>query len=120
MVMVQLGHLDEFRALPPAAVTLEMRANRSGVISSVDAMTVGLAAHATGAGRDVVGQPVDPDGGIRLRVKSGTSVEAGDLLGYVYSSDEDRATRAHQILSGAFEYDGRVFQDDLEHLEVIE
>ena len=66
--------------LPRAARVVDVVAPATGVIETIDAEAVGLAAMALGAGRSRVEDTVDPAAGVELRKKVGDRVEAGQPL----------------------------------------
>jgi pyrimidine-nucleoside phosphorylase/thymidine phosphorylase len=66
--------------LPRAARVVDVAAQATGVVETIDAEAVGLAAMALGAGRSRVEDAVDPAAGLELRKKVGDSVEAGEPL----------------------------------------
>lgn len=72
--------------LPQAAFFREVRAGVSGVIQHLDAEKIGRCAAALGAGRERIGDPIDPAAGLVLAVRVGDRVEKGDLLGTLYSA----------------------------------
>ncbi|MFH1467968.1 MAG: thymidine phosphorylase [Pseudomonadota bacterium] len=61
-----------------------VRADRSGVVTAVDAMDIALAAFALGAGREQAEQAIHPGVGLMLRKKRGDAVQAGELLAEVH------------------------------------
>ncbi len=73
-----LGHLQ----LAPDRDLL--RAPESGLLAEVDALAVGRAAFALGAGRDRKGDPVDAGVGVLLHAKVGAEVSAGEPLATLY------------------------------------
>jgi pyrimidine-nucleoside phosphorylase/thymidine phosphorylase len=72
--------LGEPDRLPRAARVIDVPARATGVVETIDAEAVGLAAMALGAGRSRVEDAVDPAAGLELRKKVGDSVEAGEPL----------------------------------------
>jgi pyrimidine-nucleoside phosphorylase/thymidine phosphorylase len=66
--------------LPRAARVVDVAAQATGVVETIDAEAVGLAAMALGAGRSRLEDAVDPAAGLELRKKVGDSVEAGEPL----------------------------------------
>ena len=79
----------------PARLTGEpvetVEADRGGVVSDLDALALGYAAVALGAGRARKEDAVDPRAGFVLNKRPGERVEAGEPLATVYASDPDRA-----------------------------
>ncbi len=77
-----VGHPEK---LALASEVTELRAARSGFVAGIDALTVGLAGVAMGAGRTRADQAVDPSVGIQLDAKLGAKVAAGDVLARVFT-----------------------------------
>ncbi len=86
--------VDEPERLPKAPVQIEVKAERAGWISEVDAREVGLSVVTLGGGRQKKGDPIDHRVGAVLAAKVGTRVDAGDLLCTVHAADEGETTRA--------------------------
>ncbi len=68
-----------------APVEVVVRARREGWVGRVDALEVGLAAVAMGAGRTRADQAVDPGVGIAIERKVGEPVAKGDALARLYA-----------------------------------
>lgn len=66
--------------LATAETKVDVKADRSGFVAEIDALAVGLAGVAMGAGRTRADQKVDPAVGITLQKKPGDAVQAGDVL----------------------------------------
>lgn len=88
--------------LPAARGREDILAAQSGFVLSVDALAVGRAAMAAGAGRKVKEDPVDPSAGVVLRKKAGDPVEAGEPLATVFANRADAFEQAEKLLRGAF------------------
>lgn len=71
----------------PVAV---LGAPQSGFVADLDALAVGRAAVALGAGRATKEDDVDPIAGFHLLKKPGDAVEAGEPLAHVFASDASR------------------------------
>ena len=85
-----------------APVEVAVKAERSGFVTGIDAMAVGLAAVAMGAGRARADAKVDPAVGIAIEAKPGAEVSAGDALARVYVRDAADAGAIVERLRGAF------------------
>jgi pyrimidine-nucleoside phosphorylase/thymidine phosphorylase len=92
---------DDPSALPSAPVRKDLPAEHAGWIAGFDTRAVGLAANALGAGREQVGDPVDPAVGLLIRAKLGDRVERGDPLAQVHARTEDAAAEAARRLREA-------------------
>jgi thymidine phosphorylase len=101
MISAQGG--DPSAPLPAATHVETVTADRSGVVSRLDARGVGVAAWRLGAGRARKEDAVDPGAGIICRVRPGDAVKAGDVLLELHTDSPDRVERARQSLDGAVE-----------------
>jgi pyrimidine-nucleoside phosphorylase len=88
--------------LPRARLVKEMRAASGGVVQAIDALEVGLACVALGAGRRAVGGAVDHAVGVVLAAPVGARVGAGDPLALVHANDEAAGAAAEARLRKAF------------------
>jgi len=89
-------------ALPCARLVKEMRAASGGVVQAIDALEVGLACVALGAGRRAVGGAVDHAVGVVIAAPVGARVRAGEPLALVHANDEAAAAVAEARLRRAF------------------
>jgi pyrimidine-nucleoside phosphorylase len=90
--------IDDPASLCPAKIEYAFSAPRSGFIGTVNAAEVGKASMLLGAGREVVGDSIDPSAGIRLLKKPGDPVTAGETLAILYTSDVSRIPAATEHL----------------------
>ena len=93
--------VDDVRRLPAAKSVHAITAQRSGYVSALDALLVGRAAVALGAGRDKKGDAVDLAAGIMLLKKPGDSVAAGDTLMELHYNDGSRLDAAAALATQA-------------------
>jgi pyrimidine-nucleoside phosphorylase len=82
--------VDEPSRLPQPRCRRELRAERSGTLSALDAGLVGLAAVALGAGRARKEEAVDPAAGLLLRKRPGDPVRAGETVVELHAASEER------------------------------
>jgi thymidine phosphorylase len=88
MIRAQGGDPDA--PLPTAAHTEVLRATEDGVVTSLDAYGIGIAAWRLGAGRARKEDPVSFGAGVQLKVRPGDRVKAGDVLLELRADDESR------------------------------
>lgn len=74
--------------LPKATNKVEVQAEKSGVISTIVADQIGLAAMKLGAGRETKDSRIDLAAGVYLHKKVGDSVTAGESLVTLYSNKQ--------------------------------
>ncbi|WP_110588451.1 thymidine phosphorylase [Microbacterium suaedae] len=101
MIRAQDGDPDA--PLPRPRETHTVTADRDGVLRSLDAYDVGLAAWRLGAGRARAQDPVVHAAGIDLHAKPGDRVRAGEPLFTLAADDAGRFDRALEALAGAYE-----------------
>jgi thymidine phosphorylase len=101
--MLRAQGADPDAALPAAAETHVVTAQRSGVLTRMDALAVGVAAWRLGAGRARKEDPVQPGAGVQLHAKPGEKVSAGQPLMTLHTDQAHRFSRALQALEGGYE-----------------
>ncbi len=99
MITAQGGDADA--EMPLATHRSTVDATRSGVIQSIDALQVGLAAWRLGAGRARKEDPVSAGAGVLCLVRPGDQIEAGQPLFEIHADDVEHLERGHQSLSDA-------------------
>ncbi|MDX3656996.1 thymidine phosphorylase [Streptomyces sp. ID05-26A] len=100
MIRAQGGDPDA--ALPVASHKHVVVAPASGVLSTLDAYGVGVAAWRLGAGRARKEDPVQFGAGVLCLAKPGDVVEAGQPLLELYTDTPDAVAGALQALEGAY------------------
>lgn len=73
---------------PKATYTYEIKAEKDGYISKMDAESIGIASVILGAGRETKEDTVDMSAGIVLNKKTGDKVSQGEVLATLYSCNE--------------------------------
>jgi thymidine phosphorylase len=99
MISAQGGNPDA--ALPVAREQHVVTAEQSGMITTMDAMKVGVSAWRLGAGRSKQGEKVQAGAGIELHAKPGEHITAGAPLMTLHTDEPARFERALEILQGA-------------------
>ncbi|MEY4969877.1 MAG: hypothetical protein RLZZ277_108 [Actinomycetota bacterium] len=99
MVAAQGGDPDA--ALPVAREQHVVKAANSGIITTMDAMKVGVSAWRLGAGRSKQGEKVQAGAGIEMHAKPGDYIEAGTPLFTLHTDEAPRFARALEVLDGA-------------------
>jgi thymidine phosphorylase len=103
MISAQGGDPDA--PLPVAKESYEVLAPRTGVLTRLDALGVGVAAWRLGAGRARKEDPVSFGAGVICHAKPGDEVTAGQPLLTLHADDAARFERALESLEGAIEID---------------
>ncbi len=96
--------VDRPQSMPRARLRVDLPAPCSGYIGALNAMDVGLAAVALGAGRQKKGETIDHSVGLVLKKKVGERVEASEPLLTLHANDEGRLAEAQEMLLGAYRW----------------
>ncbi|CAN5534090.1 thymidine phosphorylase [soil metagenome] len=99
MITAQGG--DPAAELPRARETQSVVADSDGVLTRLDALSVGVAAWRLGAGRARQGDPVQAGAGVELHAKPGDLVRAGQPLLTLHTDEPARFDRALDSLTHA-------------------
>jgi thymidine phosphorylase len=99
MIRAQGG--DPNAKLPVAKEKLTITAHSTGIVLSMDAMKVGLAAWRLGAGRSRQGEAVQAGAGIEIHAKPGDNVKNGAPLFTLHTDTPAAFARAQESLVGS-------------------
>jgi thymidine phosphorylase len=99
MIRAQGGDPDA--KLPVAKENVKILADKDGTLSSMDAMSVGIAAWRLGAGRSKQGENVSFGAGIEIHAKPGAQVKKGDLIYTLHADESARFERAQSALQNS-------------------
>lgn len=80
--------LDDLTKLPTAQKTTDVLAPKSGVVSHMDALGLGMAAMKLGAGRRTADDVIDPAVGLELLVKPGDEVAESEPLVRIHHNQD--------------------------------
>ena len=81
---------EPLRILPKAARTYEIRSDRDGFLSKLDALLIGEGLRALGGGRITKEDVIDPSVAIQLLHKVGSKVLRGDVLIRIFYNSENK------------------------------
>lgn len=98
MIAAQGGDPDA--PLPVARETEQVVAEADGVLATLDAYAVGVAAWRLGAGRARKEDPVQAGAGVELHARPGDRVRAGQPLLTLHTDTPERFARAREALAG--------------------
>ncbi|NDE96006.1 MAG: thymidine phosphorylase [Actinobacteria bacterium] len=99
MVKAQGGDPDA--PLPTAKERKVITSESDGIISSMNALQVGISAWRLGAGRERQGEKVQAGAGIEIHAKPGAQVKKGDPIFTLHTDEASRFERAEAALDGA-------------------
>ncbi len=104
MVEAQGGNAEwilDPEKFPKAEFSREVKAPRSGYITSVNTEGYGTASLLLGAGRNTMADKIDFSAGITLVKKTGDKVCTGDTVAILYTSDKNKLANAEQCFLSA-------------------
>lgn len=104
MVKLQGGderYIHDTSLFEKTKFSLEIKAPRSGYITSMQTQEIGSACVILGAGRQTKEDEIDHSSGIILEKKTGMRVEVGDVIATIYGSDETGLRAASDKLLSA-------------------
>ena len=115
MISAQGG--DNQAPLPVAKEKLEIKANTSGKLLTLDAMKVGVAAWRLGAGRQKQGEMLQLGSGIEIHAKPGDLVAKDQTILTLHADEPDRFNRAIEALTGGYQIGGK--DDEVKRLPLV-
>ncbi|HVJ08218.1 MAG TPA: thymidine phosphorylase [Acidisarcina sp.] len=95
------GCIDHPSTFHKPGASRNFPATRSGIISEMDCAQVGWAVQRLGAGRERVGDAVDPHAGLLFHAKCGSTVEAGQAICTMFAASEDKFEEPERLLRTA-------------------
>ena len=87
----------------PAKEIIAVKANKSGYITYINALEIGLSSMLLGGGRETMADVIDPSVGVVLEKKIDDYVNEGDVLAYVHSNGKNTEVAVKRVLE-AFEF----------------
>ena len=100
MITAQDGDPDA--TLPTAREVEVITAEADGVLQSLDALAIGIAAWRLGAGRSRPGEQVQATAGVEWHARPGDRVRAGQPLLALHTDTPERIAWAREALAGAY------------------
>ncbi len=82
----------------------EIKAEKDGYVSHMNAETVGVACARLGAGREKKGDTIDFTAGIKLLKKTGDKVSQGEIIAEIYTSVQSKLDDAEKTFLSSIEY----------------
>ena len=93
--------LDDYALLPSAALQIPVITQQSGIIASMQAQTLGLAANALGAGRASKEESIDYAVGIVLHKEVGDSVTCGETIATLHINSPAQQKTVEEMVRSA-------------------
>jgi pyrimidine-nucleoside phosphorylase len=94
--------VDNLGLLPTANKQVEIPAPRSGVVTNLDALSIGRAANLLGAGRFTKDDVIDPAVGIEVICKVGERATSGEPLAILRVNNAENLEQAKAMVAQAY------------------
>lgn len=98
--------VDDYSIFGKASVEYEIKAEKDGFISKMDAEKVGSICVNLGGGRKTKDDEIDHTAGIILIKKTGDKAEKGEVLAKLYTNNENAIPTAEKVFLDAVEING--------------
>ncbi len=98
-----ISFIDDPSLFESSKYVYEVKAERAGYISHMNAETIGIASVVLGAGREKKEDSIDYKAGISLLKKTGSHVDIGDTIAILYTDLEDKILEAEKLILGTIE-----------------
>lgn len=102
MIIYQHGNpnvVDDYTLFPQASNKIPVISEKSGYVSKLNALEIGLSAMQLGAGRENKNDIIDLSVGVELVKKVGSKVEKGEPLAYLYSNGKNEIQAYNKVLN---------------------
>ena len=97
---------------PKATHKFEIKAEKDGYLSKMDAESIGIASVILGAGRETKEDTIDMSAGIVLNKKTGDKVVKGDTLATLYSCNEKSFKSSKEKFLSALEFSEKTIKEE--------
>ena len=103
--------IDNVKLLPSSKFKEVFKSPESGYIADLNALEVGLASMALGAGRETKESPIDYGAGILLNKKIGDKVKRGEKLATLFSDKKSNFGKATGLLKKGYKISKKKIND---------
>lgn len=111
--------IENTELFPKAKYSFEIKAEKDGYISKMDAESIGIASVILGAGRETKEDTIDMSAGIVLNKKTGDKVEKGDTLATLYSCNEKSFNSSKEKFLSALAFSENPIKEEPLIFEII-
>ncbi len=94
-----ISYIDDPSKFPVSMYSIPVRSVKSGYISKIDTMALGVSSMTLGAGRETLDDVIDPAAGIILSKKLGDKVAKGDVILTLYTEKPGMESLVSSILN---------------------
>lgn len=113
------SYVKNYDSLINASIIREVKAENSGYIHKVNALSIGNAAFILGGGREELKDTIDYNVGIYLNKKISDKVKTGQVIAYIYGNDEKKVEAAYKEVIKAYEIDDKEIEKPKMIIDII-
>ncbi len=95
--------IDNYDLLPKAQFEILVKSPKSGYVRSVDTKKIGFSAVELGAGREKIGDKIDPAVGFLIKKKVGDYVKEDEVIAEIFANDKEKGEIAKEKILSAYE-----------------
>ncbi|KAF0152392.1 MAG: pyrimidine-nucleoside phosphorylase [Ignavibacteria bacterium] len=99
-----LKNLDKY---PKSKIHVELTANKSGYIESMNNYEIGMASLELGAGRITMADKIDPKAGIIFYPKIGDKISKGQIIAELFTDKKEKVEAVKEKLNNAIKYSSK-------------
>ena len=114
------SYIENTEKFPKTKYLVEIKAEKDGYITEMNAETIGIAACEAGAGRETKEDVIDPSAGIILYKKTPSFVNIGDTIAVIYGNDENKLNKAAESFKNAIKISGKAVKTLPHILDTVE
>ena len=104
--------LEDYSLFKAPKNIIEVKAEKSGYVTSIDALSIGKAALILGAGREKAGDSIDHSAGVYLNKTLGDYVNSGETLCTLYTDKETDFNIAEEISRLAYSFSNDMLKEE--------
>lgn len=102
-----VSYLKNLNKYPKSKIHVELTANKSGYIESMNNYEIGMASLELGAGRITMADKIDPKAGIIFYPKIGDKISKGQVIAQLYTDKKEKVEEVKEKLNNAIKYSAK-------------
>lgn len=102
-----VSYLKNLNKYPKSKIHVELTANKSGYIESMNNYEIGMASLELGAGRITMADKIDPKAGIIFYPKIGDKISKGQVIAQLYTDKKEKVEEVKEKLNNAVKYSAK-------------
>ena len=96
--------IEDYGKMPQASIKYEVKSDKDGFVSNIDALKIAKACKNLGAGREKKTDSIDYSAGIYLTKKFKEKVQQGETIAIIYTNKKSSIKESEELVKAAYEY----------------